>query len=126
VRQFISGALILQREGVYHERPDDTGARSVVLYPTPTGELAVELEYVYNPSPLTSDSAEPTEIPRPFHEAFLPAAAAVYYETVEDNPELAQRNAEQVDLWVGKLARYDNQRRGGAEPFLVPIAGVTA
>jgi len=75
---------------------------------------------------MVGDSDEPTEIPEDFHPALLPGASATYYETVEDNPELAQRNAEQFDLWAGELVRYDNQRRGGSNPFMVPILGVSA
>ena len=125
-REYASGSLALLREGAWYEAPSESGSRQIILYPMPGEGQAINLEYVYAPPPMTSDSDEPTEIPRPFHEGLLPAAAATYYETVEDNPELAQRNSEQLDLWVGKLVRYDNQRRGGSDPFMVPIAGVSA
>lgn len=126
VRQYERDTLSLLQDRVYYEAPGDDGVRRLALYPEPSDGLVIELEYVYAPAPMTADADEPTEIPRPFHEALLPASAATYYETVEDNPELAQRSAEQLDLWVGKLARYDIQRRGGSNPFQVPIVGVSA
>lgn len=124
-RRVASGSLALCREGAYYEVDGEDGMKRVVLVGAGAG-LSVNLHYVYAPPPMTSDEDEPTELPRPFHEALLPASAAVYYETVEDNPDLAQRNAEQLDLWIGKLVRYDNQRRGGSDPFMVPVLGVSA
>lgn len=121
-----NGSLALCSEGAYYEADGEDGVKRVVLVGSYGSGLPISLRYVYAPPPMTADSDEPSELPRPFHEALLPASAAVYYETVEDNPELAQRNSEQVDLWVGRLVRYDNQRRGGSDPFMVPILGVSA
>jgi hypothetical protein len=126
VRRYESGSLALIRDTVYFEDVGEDGIRRAFIYPTPAEGLALSLLYVFAPVPMAEDSDEPTELPRPFHEALIPAAAAQYFETVEDNPELAQRNAEQVDLWVGKIVRYDNQRRGGSNPFMVPIQGISA
>lgn len=126
VREYETGALRLGADRVYYEDPGEDGIRKLVFYPAPVEGQAVNLLYVFAPEPMTEDSDEPSEFPRPFHEALIPAAAAQYYETVEDNPELAQRNSEQLDLWVGKLVRYDNQRRGGSDPFMVPIQGISA
>lgn len=125
-RRFASGSLVLCRDGSYYEGDGEDGIKRLALVGSLGEGLSINLHYVYAPAPMTGDSDEPTELPRPFHEALLPAAAAVYFETVEDNPELAQRNSEQVDLWVGKLVRYDNQRRGGSDPFMVPIQGISA
>jgi len=126
VRRYETGSLALVRDNVYVEDVGEDGVRRAFIYPAPGAGLALNLLYVFAPPPMTEDSDEPSELPRPFHEALIPAAAAQYFETVEDNPELGQRNAEQLDLWVGKIVRYDNQRRGGSGPFAVPIQGVSA
>jgi hypothetical protein len=124
-RRFASGSLVLQREGAFYEKPDSEGSRKLVLYPAPGEGLTIDLEWVYRPDVILIDE-EPNELPEEFHPALIPELAATYYELVEDNPELAQRNAEKADLWVGELNRYDNQRRGGNDPFMVPILGISA
>lgn len=51
--------------------------------------------------------------------------AADYYETVEDDAELAQVQQNKADLAVADLVRYDNERASSGS-FVVGIAGVTA
>jgi hypothetical protein len=128
VEQFAKGSLILQEEGVWYEAPDNEGTRALYLYPTPDEALTLTVEYVYRPVDLnvSTPAGEPTEIPPEFHEALLPMVAAAYYETVEDNPELAQRNTEKGDLWISELMRYDHERRSGDGIFRIGIVGVTA
>ena len=120
--------LILGRRGVWYERADKEGTRKLYLYPAPSGGDSIELEWVYRPAPLSvaEPKGEPSELPDEFHPALLSEASAVYYETVEDNPDLAQRNSERADLWVGELTRYDNQRRSGSGSFRISILGATA
>jgi hypothetical protein len=117
---------MLQTEGVFYEKADSEGTRKLVLYPAPGEGLAIELEWIFRPSAMALDEDEPSELPEEFHPALIPEVAATYYELVEDNPELAQRNSEKADLWVGELNRYDNRRRGGSDPFRVPILGISA
>jgi hypothetical protein len=126
VKQFTSGSLILEVDGVWYEAPDEAGVRQLYLYPTPDAAKSIDLEWVYRPTPMINNEDEPSELPEEFHPALLPEVAAVYYETVEDDPELAQRNSEKADLWVADLTRYDNERRAGDGIFRVGIAGVTA
>lgn len=124
--RYANGELILQREGAWYDAPGETGARQLHLYPTPgSSSLAIHLEWVYRPTDLVNDTDEPEEIPVEFHPAILFEVAATYYETFEDNPELAQRNSEKADTAVGELTRYDNMRRSGTGIFQVGIVGVT-
>jgi hypothetical protein len=127
VAQYANGSLILQTQGVYYEVPDSSGARALALYPAPSGGDTLELEWVYEPAPLTLDtpSGEPSAFPRAFHKALLRYAAAVVYGGEEDNPELAEREEGKFDLAVSDLMRYDNQRRAGGGVFTIPILGVS-
>lgn len=128
VRRYEQGELILQDEGVFYEATDEDGNRGLYLYPAPTSAVTVEIEYVYSPPPLNVDEAagEPTAFPFYWHPKLLPFAAAVYYGTVEDNPELAAFNQEKADLAVSDLERYDNERATGGGSFLVQMPGINA
>lgn len=127
VELYEKGELVLQQIGGWYDGPDVDGARKLYLYPAP-GEagLEIKLEWIYRPAPLVNDTDEPTELPEEFHPALLPEVASYYYETVEDDPELAQRNAEKADEWVVDLRHYENLRKTGNGVFKVPILGVDA
>jgi hypothetical protein len=127
VRQYERGELVMQSQGVYYEAADDEGNRALYLYPTPSGEDTLALEYVYSPAPLSVDepAGEPTAFPGYWHPKLVHFVAAPYYELVEDDAELAEFHQGKADLAVSDLTRYDNERQG-AEPFVVQISGVTA
>lgn len=125
-QRYALGELVLQREGGWYDAPGEDAARKLYLYPTPTTPAgnAIQIEYIYRPPDLVSQEDEPTEIPEEFHAALLPEVASYYYETVEDDPDLAQRNSEKADQWVLELRKYENQRRSGTNVFKVAILGV--
>lgn len=125
IRQYETSQSSFFGIGAWYDAPGEDGTRKLKLYPTPGSALAIELEYVFRPEPLVNASDEPSEIPAEFHEAFLFSASVVYYETIEDNPELAQRNQEKLDLKVNELGRYDNERRAGRGIFF-PTLGFAA
>lgn len=127
VERFERSELALQQIGGWYDAPDVNGARKLYLYPAP-GEAGLELklEWVFRPTPLVDGADEPTELPEEFHPALLPEVASYYYETVEDDPELAQRNAEKADQWVVDLRHYENLRRVGSGVFKAPILGIDA
>lgn len=127
VRQYKQGELILLPYGVWYERPDEEGVRKLYLYPAP-GEagLAVELEYVYQPVDLVNDGDEPSEFPEFWHPNLRFFAAQVYYETIEDNADLAEVFKGRADTAIGDLIRYDNERSTGNGIFQVRISGVNA
>jgi hypothetical protein len=118
--------LLLRDNAVWYERANEEGTRKLYIYPTPAEALALELEYVYRPVALEEDADEPIEIPEEFHFHPLYYVAALYYRSVEDNPELAEVNEKTFDLKVSELIRYDNQRRSGNGVFRIGIAGITA
>jgi len=127
VRQFETGSLALQAVGVWYEQPDPEGIRRLHLYPTPSGGATLELEWVYAGSFKADDlNGVPSEFPEWFHPKLCHFAAEAYYETVEDNPELAEQQKAKADLAVSELVRYDNKRRSGSGVFRIPIAGMTA
>lgn len=97
-----------------------------MLYPTPGSVAAIELEYVYRPAELVNDADEPSWMPAAFHKGLLWAAPALYFETVEDNPELAKWNQEKADLVVSELQHYDIERGDGHGVFQAPVVGWTA
>lgn len=84
------------------------------------------MEYVYAPAPLTVDepAGEPTAFPSYWHPKLVHFVAASYFETVEDNSEIAAVEQEKADLAISDLERYDNERAGSG-PFLVSILGET-
>jgi hypothetical protein len=109
--------------------PSASGGDELLLYPTPgSGGDTLELEWVFRAPELTVDepSGEPSELPPEFHAGLLSYCASVYYETVEDNPELAQRNNEKWELVVAEVQRYAVERASGNGIFQIPILGVTA
>lgn len=122
------GALVLQDDGAWYETVSAAGVRQLTLYPTPGSAQTLELEWVFSPPPFDSASpnAEPSEFPEWWHPKLVHFVAEVYYESIEDNPELAEVQKAKADFAVGELARYDNQRRTGNGVFRVPIAGVTS
>jgi hypothetical protein len=128
VRQYEKGELTLQVVGVYYEGTDEEGNRALYLYPTPSGGDTLEIEYVYEPVPLNIDepSLEPVAFPRYWHSKLRYFAAEVYYEAIEDNPELAEVEKAKGDLAVGDLERYDNERASGNGIVTFGISGVTA
>lgn len=87
--------------------------------------LALQLEYVYSPPDLEDDGDKPTEIPEAFHPHPLYYVAALYYRTIEDNPELAKVHEDTFDQKVSELIRYGNRRRNGSGVFRIGIAGIT-
>lgn len=118
------GDLTFQRNGAWYDGPTSAGVRKLHLYPPINGEVAIVLEWVFRPAPI-SGSEPPTEIPEEFHLGLLYESAAYYYETVEDNPELAQRNSEKADSVANELAAYDSERRLGRGVFMPAIQGWT-
>lgn len=127
VRQYERGELKLLAQGVYYEDSDEEGNRTLNLYPTPGGGSEIALTYVYAPTPLNVDepSKEPTAFPTYWHKRLIHFVAADYYETVEDDAELAQVQQNKADLAVADLVRYDNERVTPG-PFVAGIAGITA
>jgi hypothetical protein len=127
VKQYEQGELLLRTIGVWYDAEDEEGVRKLNLYSPPSGAAALEVEYVYRPTAFDTSNlnAEPDEFPDEFHAALLRYVASQYYETVEDNPELAERNGQKFDLAVSELRRYAVQR-GGSTPFQIPIVGWTA
>jgi hypothetical protein len=97
-----------------------------MLYPTPGTAAAIELEYVYRPGSLIAPDDEPGWMPPPFHKGLIYAAAAVFFEDVEDNPELAKWNQEKADSIASELRSYDNERGSGNGIFQIPVVGWTA
>jgi hypothetical protein len=126
VKQYGTGSLILHRQGAWWDAPGEDGVRRLNLYPMPGDEDDIELEWVFVPPPMSGATDEPAWLPKPFHKGLVYEVAADYYETVEDNPELGQRNAEKMDALVAELTRYDNMRRSGNGVFQVPVVGWTA
>lgn len=92
----------------------------------PSSEQAIELEWAFRPVPMVADADEPTEIPEEFHPGLPWEAAATYFETMEDNPELAQRNQEKADSYINGLIAYGNERRAGSGVAIPQIVGWTA
>lgn len=127
VRRYEKGELKLLEDGVYYEAPDSEGNRALYLYPTPGDAVTLELTYVYAPAALNVDepSKEPVAFPSYWHNKLIHFVAADYYETVEDDAELAQVQQSKADLAIADLVRYDNERTSPG-PFIVGIAGVTA
>jgi hypothetical protein len=126
VRRYEKGELKLLGEGVYYEGTDEEGNRTLNLYPTPGSAVELELTYVYAPTALNVDepSKEPTAFPTYWHKRLVHFVAADYYETVEDDAELAQVQQGKADLAVADLVRYDNERASSG-PFVVGILGAT-
>jgi hypothetical protein len=111
---------------VWYEAPNANGVRRLYLYPPPDG-ASLELEWVYEAPALKADEANagPEEFPAWFHPKLVHFAAEDYYESVEDNPELAEQQKAKAEAAVSELVRYDRQRRSGDGIFTMPIAGVT-
>lgn len=128
VRQFERGELRRTGRGVWYDHVESSGIRRLFLYPTPSGGDTLELEWVYAGVPLKTDqpTAGPEELPVWFHPKLVHFAAEVYYETVEDNPELAEKAKGMADLAVSELIRYDNERASGSGIFEIGIVGQTA
>jgi len=125
VRQYEQGGAELLKS-VWVDGVDDSGDRKLVLYPPPSAGLPIELEYVYQPPEFTEDTDVPTWMPRPFHKGLPYAALAVYFESVEDNPELAKWNQEKADSVASELRTYDDERGSGNGVFQIPVVGWTA
>jgi hypothetical protein len=127
VRQYEKEELRFFGWGVWYERAGEEGSRKLYIYPAP-GEagLEVQVEHVYEAAALNEDSDEPSEFPNWFHPELCHFVAEVYYDTVEDNPELAEAAKAKADNAVGQLVRYDNERQAGEGVFKVPVAGVDA
>lgn len=126
VRSYERGGLILQKEGAWFDAPNADGVSQLHLYPTPSSGLTIELEWAFRPPPMAADADEPSEFPEEFHPGLCWEAAATYYETMEDNPELAQRNQEKADSYINGLIAYGNERRSGNGVFIPAIVGWTA
>lgn len=126
VRQIQKGLITFSDTGLWYERTDESGARKLYLYPTPGEELALEVEWVYRPTPLVNPTDEPTELPEEFHDGPLYEAAAIAFEGEEDNVELATYYSQKAETRMRELMAYDNIRRSGNGIFRIPIAGVTA
>lgn len=126
VRAYEQGSATFIGTGVWLDLPDNEGERKLNLYPTPAGGSAIELEYVYRPGAMVGEDDEPSWLPAPFHKGLLWIAASLYFETVEDNPELAKWNEEKADLVVAEISRYEIERRAGQGVFLPQIVGWTA
>lgn len=127
VERIQAGELALRAPGVWYEAPDEAGVRRLHLYPAPDG-ASLSLEWVYDPPPLkeSADNEGPEEFPAWFHPKLLHFAAEDYYESVEDNPELAEVHKAKSEAAVAELLRFDYQRRSGDGNFTIPILGVTA
>lgn len=127
VRRFAAGELTLNDYGVWYESADDTGLRKLHLYPAPSGGDTLELEWVYGGPALMTDqpNGTPGELPEWFHPKLCHFVAETYYETVEDNPELAEQQKTKAELAISELIRYDNERGSGSGVFMPGIVGVT-
>lgn len=125
VRSYERGGASLLGGGVWMDVPGEDGLRKLRLYPPPGDAHGIELEYVYQPAEFTQDSDEPAWMPRAFHKGLLYIAATVYFEDVEDNPELAKWNQEKGDLVIAELVHYDNERKTGQGVFMPGIVGWT-
>jgi hypothetical protein len=110
---------------VWFDGVDDSGDRKLALYPQPSSG-SIELEYVYRPGALINDGDQPSWMPPPFHKGLLWSVAAIYFETVEDNPELAKWNQEKADAVASELRSYDNERGAGNGVFAPAVVGWTA
>jgi len=128
VRQFENGELLPTGPGYWYDYTNDEGATVVKLWPEPASTAKVEFEYIYCGLDWTSGSGEeaPVEFPRWFHPKLISFVAAAYYETVEDNPELAEVAKGKAEQAVSDLIRYDNERQGGGAPFQIGIQGLTS
>lgn len=125
VAEYESGEGGPGSRGVWYRDVDDQGVRALYLYPVPSAALTLQLEYVFRgPAIGAADlTAEPSEFPEDFHEKLLYFCAAVYYRTVEDNPELAADNENQANVVVGELVRHGNLERSGTGIFRPQRAG---
>lgn len=126
VREYEQGRAVLVAVGAWYDGIDDTGARKLVLYPPQESAVSVELEYVYRPASMVDAGDEPAWMPAAFHKGLLYSAAAVYFEDVEDNPELAKWNQEKADAVASELRRHDIDRSAGDGVFQIPVTGWTA
>lgn len=126
VRQYERGGSRLAVDGVWFDGVDEFGDRSLALYPPPGSVLPIELEYVYRPPEMVNDADIPSWMPYPFHKGLLYSAAAVYFESVEDNPELGKWNQEKADSIASELRNYDIERGSGNGIFQIPVVGWTA
>lgn len=125
VRQYERGLATPVGEGLWFDGVDESGDRKLGLHPTPGAVGAIDLEYVYRPAALVNDSDEPSWMPAPFHKGLPYSALAVYFETVEDNPELAKWNQEKADAVASELRSYDIERGSGNGVFAAPVVGWT-
>lgn len=128
VRQYEKGELLLLEPVVYYESTDESGNRVLAFYPELAAGTTVSLEYVYEPIPLSSSepSRGPSAFPTYWHSKLRYFAQEIYYETVEDNEELAEINRQKGDQAISDLTRYDNERQVGEGVFQVGILGETA
>lgn len=112
---------------MWYEGTDSAGARALYIYPTPAADGdAITVEYVYRAADLSVDDDAPSEFPEEFHPGLLHYVASVYYDTVEDNADLAQRNSERFDGVVSELARHRILRKSGEGVFQLGVIGVSA
>lgn len=129
IRQFENGELVPTGRGYWYDYTDEEGTEVVKLYPAPESTSTVELEYVYcglDWSIASLEKGVPSEFPRWFHPKLLHFMAAIYYETVEDNPELGEFQKGKAEAAAGDLIRFKNEREGGDGIFTVGIVGQTA
>lgn len=79
----------------------------VWLYPQPVAGSTFRVRALTVEPDLTADSDEPI-LPSWFHGAVIEAAAAIYYETLQDTAKL-QATQSRVDRWVDRMKRYGPQ-----------------
>lgn len=128
VRQFENGELSPTGSGYWYNYTDEEGTEIVKLYPAPESTSKIELEHIYCGLDWSIASLEsiPHEFPRWFHPKLLHFMAAIYYETVEDNPELGEFQKGKAEAAAGDLIRWKNEREAGDGVFTIGISGLTA
>lgn len=128
VRQFEKGSPRLLDPGVWYDGTDESGDRKLTLYPVPSAGQGIELEWVYEGTPFNTSepNAEPDELPEWFHPHLTYFVGEIYYDSVEDNPELAEAQRAKADAKVSDLIRYDNERQAGNGIFMPGIVGQSA
>ena len=116
------GYLSLNGAGAWYLTADGS---AIGLYPTPATGTTVVVTYVYYPTALVLSSDAPSAFPEESHMGLIHHVSAYYYDEIEDNPELAERQYEKFMAKSVELERFRITQSTGDGVFFMGIRGVS-